>query len=147
MTTAPAAPLLIDTTEERDTTNDLIPFQLQAKGADGELTTHPDVLTGQRPKMAIMLQVLAALGDEANPMRQALALDGLLDKVLTDESVTMVRKRLQDPKDDLDVLAMVPILKALVGRWYGGPTGKPSTSPRSQRGSGRRTTARARSTA
>jgi hypothetical protein len=145
-TTAAPAPLVIDTTDDRDRSGDLIPFQLQAKDPDtGDMVTHPDVLTARRPKMAIMLELLAALGDETNEIRQALALDGLLDKVLVPDDVPLLRARLKDPDDDLDVLGLVPILTTLVGRWYGGPTTKPSGSPRTQRSSGRRSTASKRS--
>lgn len=124
--------------EDRDTTNDHVPFQL------GE---HPQVYHGKRPKMAILLQVASALDDDTNPFAQATAFNELIDKVLEPESSEALHARLEDEDDDLDLDSpgIENMFQTLVGLWYGGPTGKRPASRGSRPRTGRRSTVRARS--
>lgn len=124
--------------EDRDKTNDQVPFRLA-----GDDT----VYVGHRPKMAVLLEVLEALSDEADQMAQALAFNRLMDKVLTPDSVTALRDRFADEDDelDLDSPGIEQMFKTLVGLWYGGPTGKAPASRRSPARTGKRSTVRARS--
>lgn len=126
--------------DDRDTTNDRVPFRL------GE---HPDVLIGSRPKMAVLLDVMAALNDDSDEAAQALAFSELLEEVLEPDSVEAIRGRLRDRNDtlDLDSPGIQQMFKTLVGLWYEGPTGKGRGSRPSPARTGRRSTARARSRA
>lgn len=116
---------------DRDKSNDHVAFML---GDDDE---DPNVYHAQRPKMAVLLQIAAVLDDDTNPMAQAGAFDGLLDEILDTESVELIRARLRDKDDDLDLDSpgIVNMFQTLVGLWYGRPTGK----PRASRGSSSRT--------
>lgn len=133
---------LAGATEDRDTSNDLIGFVL------GDA---PEVYTGKRPKMAVLLKVASALDDDTNPMAQAAAFDQMIEKILTPESSEVLRARLLDDDDDLDLDSpgIQQMFKTLVGLWYGGPIGGRSTGRPGSRGSqqrtGRRSTVRARS--
>lgn len=129
------APVVIGAAEV-DHTNDLVPFLATA---DDEVTC-----TATKPKMAILLKVLAALGDE-NPLTQALALDQLLGYVVDEPSAVHLRTRFEDPKDDLDILFLGDLMQTMVGRWFGDPTGAVSGSRRSQKRTGGSSTARRRS--
>lgn len=135
-TTGPE-PLVIETPEQ-DADGSVIPFRLD----DDE-----KVLTAVRPKMAILVHVLAALGDDANPLRQAVELERLLDKVVDKESAAHMRERFLDPEDSLDLMILGPVIETLVGKWYGGPTGKRPASPGSRMRSGTSSTGRRRSQA
>jgi hypothetical protein len=129
------APLVIKTPEQ-DADGAIIPFRLD----DDE-----KVLTAVRPKMAILVRVLAALGDDSNPMKQAIELERLLDKVVDEDSAAHLRERFYDTDDDLDLLVLGPVIETLVGKWYGGPTGKRPASPGSRSRSGPSSTGRRRS--
>lgn len=135
-------PLQITAAEKpRDTTHDRFPFQL------GDDDT---VLIGTRPKMALLLRVVGALSDDTKPAEQAMAFDQFLDRVLDTESVTYLRTRMEDPKDDLDLdhPLVEQMFRTLIEVWYGAsarPTGgrRGSSAPPSR--SGKRSTARSRS--
>jgi DNA-binding protein len=124
--------------EDRDKTNDIVPFRLA-----GDDT----VYVGQRPKMAVLLEVLSVLNDDTDEMAQAMAFGNLLEDVLQADSVTALRKRLTDRTDelDLDSPGIEQMFKTLVGLWYGGPTGKAPASRPSRARTGRGSTVRARS--
>lgn len=124
--------------EDRDKTNDRVPFQL----GDDDTVYH-----GKRPKMAVLLKVAAALDDESSPFAQAQAFDRLIDKVLEPESVEALRERLENEDDelDLDSPGIENMFQTLMGLWYGGPTGKRPASRGSRPRTGRRSTVRARS--
>ena len=135
--TGPAEAMVIKT-PEHDGEGAIIPFRLD----DDE-----KVLVAVRPKMAILVRVLAALGDDSNPMKQAIELERLLDKVVDEDSATYLRERFLDPEDDLDLPVLGPVIETLVGKWYGGPTGKRPGSPGSRSRSGPSSTGRRRSKA
>lgn len=125
----------------RDTTQDRFPFYL------GDDDT---VLTGTRPKQAVLLRIVGAMGDDSDPMAQAAAFDQFLDKVLDGDSVAHLRGRMEDDDDDLDLdhPLVVQMFETLIGVWYGPrarPTGgrRGSSVPPSR--SGTRSTARSRS--
>lgn len=130
-------PLLIDAGQAPDQVDPTarIPFVLA-----GDDTP----LMGTRPKMAVLVRVMAALGDETNPLRQAVSLERLLDKIVDEPSAVHLRKRFLDDDDHLDLDALGPIVQTLVGKWYGGPTGKPSGSQAARKRSGTSSTGRRR---
>lgn len=128
------APLQINSgADDRDTSDDRIPFRLD---------DDPTILTATRPKMAVLVRILATLGDDSNPLRQAVELEGLLDYVVDKESATHLRGRFLDPDDAVDLLALGPIIQTLAGRWYGGPTGGRAGSRTSPPRTGKRSTVR-----
>ena len=121
---------------ERDTTNDAPLFRL------GDNDT---VLTGKRPKLAVLLRLMTIMNDDTDPVAQAGALDQFIEKVLQPESAGHLRDRLEDEDDDLDLDSpgIVMMFQTLVGLWYQGPTGggaasRRSPSPTSKRSTGRR---------
>ena len=120
---------------DRDTTNDRVPFRL------GDNDT---ILVGKRPKLAVLLKLASVLTDDSNELAQAGALDGFIDKVLTEDSAAHLRARLEDEDDDLDLDSpgFVMMFQTLVGLWYGGPTGGRGASPRSRSATGKRSTGR-----
>lgn len=123
----------------RDTTQDRFPFYL---GNDDT------VLTGTRPKMAVLLRIVAAMGDDSDPLAQAAAFDLFLDKILDVDSVAYVRARMEDDDDDLDLdhPLIEQMFQTLVGVWYGTrPTGGRRGSAASPSRSGKRSTVRSRS--
>lgn len=130
-------PITIDAGQapETDDPTRLIPFVIA-----GDDTP----LLGVRPKMAVLLRVMAALGDDKNPLRQAVTLERLLDKIVDEASAEHLRARFYDDDDHLDLDALGPIVQALVGKWYGGPTGKPSGSAPARKRSGTSSTGRRR---
>ena len=135
-------PLHITATDpDRDTSQDRFPFYL------GDDNT---VLIGTRPKMAVLLRLVAAMGDDADPFAQASAFDLFLDKVLDAESVKHIRARMEDDDDELDLdhPLISQLFQTLVGVWYGTrPTGGRRGSAASPSQSGRRSTARSQSRA
>lgn len=124
--------------ENRDKSNDHQPFRL----AGDDTVYH-----ARRPKSAILLKLMAALGDDNDGMAQVMAFDNLLGKILQPDSEKALRDRLEDEADDLDLDSpgIEQMFKALVGLWYGGPTGRPPASRRSPSRTGKRSTVRARS--
>ena len=83
---------------DHDPAHDLIPFQLQDK--DG--TLDPVVCTATRPKMAVLLRVMAAMGiAETNPMQAAVQMENLLDRIVDADSAAHLRGRMLDSDDYL----------------------------------------------
>lgn len=127
--------------EKRDTTNDLYPFMLPDEDT---------VLTGRRPKTAVLIRLVGGMLDDGNPLRQAATFDEFLDKVLDEKSVAHLRERMEDPDDvlDIDHAYVKAMFQHLVGIWYG-PTARPTGGRRASSASssrtGKRSTARARS--
>lgn len=137
MTETTVAPVVVDTSGNAPDPDTLtIPFTLD---------TNPHVLIGTRPKMAILMRIVTTLADDSNEMAQLASLYRLLEKVLDADSLVHLNSRFDDEADDLDLPAIGPILQMLVGRWYGGPTGKPSPSANSRRRTTSGSTARKRS--
>jgi hypothetical protein len=123
---------------KRDRTNDLVHFQL-----DDDDT----VLVANRPKQAALLNVAKAVGglDDADELGAAGMLDDLLDKIIDADSAAYLRERFDDPDDDLDLDVLEPIMKQLIGLWYGRPTGRRPGSSGSPQRTGKRSTVRRRS--
>lgn len=99
------------------------------------------VCTATKPKMYVMLQLAAALGD-ANELRQVLALEQMLDKVVSPDTAVHLRARFSDEDDLLDVDWLQPFFMGAMGRWFGDPTRAASGSRSSQRRTGGSSTAR-----
>lgn len=133
--------LIVGGESTRDTTNDRFPFML---GSDDNR-----VLVGTRPKMATILDMVDALFNEANPVAQAKAFNELLSEVLDDESEQIVRARLRDKADDLDLdhPDLQAMFKTLLSLWYpqARPTGGRPGSSRPSARTGKRSTVRSRS--
>lgn len=125
---------------DRDTTHDVVPFQL------GE---NPHVLVAHRPKLALLLDLVGVMTEDTNPVAQAASLQQFIDVVLEKESAAHLHKRLRDPADDLDLDSpgFTMMFQTLVGLWYQGPTGGRSASSRSPARTGKRSTVRKRSQA
>ena len=124
--------------DKRDKTSDQQPFRLA-----GDDT----VYVGQRPKMAVLLNLAKAMADDTDPMAQAAGFDSLLEKVLTEESAAGIRARLEDETDDLDLDSpgIVNMFQTLLGLWYGRPTTRPRASQRPSSRTTKRSTGRSRS--
>jgi hypothetical protein len=107
-------------------------------------------LVGVRPKMAVLIRVLAALNDNSNELRQAMVLTQMISKVVDEDTADYLNARLDDPDDDFDIIAaddsdgpcLIDIFRTLVGLWYEGPTGGPRGSGQSRKRSGRSSTVR-----
>jgi hypothetical protein len=114
-----------------------------------QLDDDDTVLHATRPKQAVLMKVAQATIIETPGgvpgMAQIQAYTGLMDKVFTPETIEYLNARWDDDDDDLDMDCLDPIFTALVGLWYGGPTGSQAASARSRPRSGKRSTARARS--
>lgn len=137
MTETTVAPIVVDTSgNEPDPATLRIEFTLD---------DDPTILVGVRPKMAVLMQIVTRLADDSNQMAQLAALYTLLKKVLDEDSHAHLDARFSDEDDDLDLPVVGPILQMLVGRWYGGPTGKPSPSANSRRRTSSGSTVRKRS--
>ena len=119
--------------EDRDRSNDHVPFQLA-----GDDT----IYEARRPKIAVLLRCVKALGDDQDELAQVAAFDDLLDRILEPESAAALRERLEDDDDDLDLDSpgIANMFQTLVGLWYGRPTGRRPASRRSPSRTGRRST-------
>lgn len=124
--------------DKRDKTSDRQPFRLA-----GDDT----VYVGQRPKMAVLLNLAKAMADDTDQMAQAAAFDTMLEKVLDPESAAAMRDRLNDEDDDLDLDSpgIVNMFQTLLGLWYGRPTTRPAASRRPSSRTTKRSTGRSRS--
>lgn len=120
---------------KRDNTHRVVHFTLD---------DDPTVLVAIRPKQAALLQVAKTAGalDDADQLGAVGMLDDLLERLLDAESLAYLRERFDDEDDDLDLDVLEPIMKQLIGLWYGRPTGRPGASARSQRKIGKRSTVR-----
>ena len=126
-------------TSSRNTIHDRFPFYL------GDDDT---VLIGTRPKMAVLIDLVAGMTDDGDPMRQAAVFNEFLSEVLDEDSEAYLRSRLRDREDDLDLdhPDIEAMFKTLVGVWYGArPTGGRRGSSAPSARTGKRSTVRARS--
>lgn len=122
--------------DERDRSNDRPPFML-GEGSDV-------VLVGKRPKLSVLLKLMAVMSNDADPLGQAAGLESFISKVLMPDSAEHVHGRLDDEDDDLDLDSpeLILMFEYLVGLWYGGPTRSGAASRRSSSRTGQRSTGR-----
>ena len=122
---------------ERDDRDELarVPFRLD----DDDF-----VLTAIRPKQARLLNIVKQVGslDNLDNLAVVSVLDDLMGLILTPESVEHLQARFDDDDDEADLDVLEPILKQLVGLWYGRPTGKQPGSSRPPSRTGRRSMGR-----
>lgn len=135
------ADVLTFTAPKADPSTRVVPFRLDTMDDDEE------DLHAVRPKQAVLVRVVTDLGDldGMDGLAAAGALDAIMRKVFDADTVAYLDERFQDEEDDLDLDVLEPILKALIGVWYGGPTGRRPGSSGPQRQRGRRSTVRSRS--
>jgi len=142
----------------RDTSNDTLTFcwDYWTTGDDGqpEVVYDDHLLTAHRPKQAVLLAAITALADlddgddETFDPAIAHALQNFVSTVLDEPSAGYVQERLEDPADGRDIDPdLQALVTSLVGRWYGGRSPKaPGGSQRPRSTTGKRSTARSRST-
>lgn len=105
---------------------DLFQFTL---GRRTEPTKGARVLTGRRPKAAVLMQLAIVDPNTKDLGTIAHVINTFLDHVLDKPSRDFVRSRFLDPDDDWDVDMLVPVIQACKARWYGGrPTGRATGS-------------------
>lgn len=158
--TPPDAPQRIQApAPTRDTSIDTLVFcwDYWTTGTDGtpEVVYDDQLLTAHRPKQAVLLAAITTLtelddgDDETFDPAIAAALQRFVRTVLDEPSAAYVQERLEDPEDGRDIDPdLQALVTSLVGRWYGGRTPKaPGGSQRPRSATGKRSTARSRSTA
>jgi hypothetical protein len=135
--------VLTFTTPTVDPGTKVVPFRLDSMDDD-----EPD-LHAVRPKQAKLVDIVKGLGDLDNidGLAAAGVMDDLMRKVFDADTLDYLDGRFQDDDDDLDLDVLEPILKALIGVWYGGPTGRRPGSSGSPKRNGARSTGRSRSKA
>lgn len=150
-----------------DQAGERIPFQLDPCCAEGTTCTHPGcecedpttcehpwgaetrnaVMWATRPKNMLLMVLGAAVSAAEGDPEQKLPLYRQFLRVAVEDS-DLIWDRLGDPTDDLDEPHMDALIRTFMSRWMPGrPTGPLSGPPSLQRGTGRPSTERSRSTA
>lgn len=138
-----------ESTPSADDPTRVLRFRLALDPTDPESRMDPAILVAIRPKTARLLDLAAGVPLDAitSGSVENLAAAGMLgvwkqvmEEILDEESYAYLDARLKDREDTLDLTHMGPTMEVLQERWFGGPTGSRSGSPKQRPRSGKKST-------
>lgn len=143
MTTAPRA-FRRAVAEKKSTTRPVIEFTLESTDMEGEVV-RSDTFHAKRPTDERLFLLAAMAGDEdAGGAEEAAVTQDLLKDILPEEEFKVLKARLLDDEDDVDMDMLQDVLMWLVEEWASFPTEPSSDSSGSQDASGTKSTGRVR---
>jgi hypothetical protein len=143
MTTAPRA-FRRAVAEKKSPARPVVEFTLESTDAEGE-TVRSDTFHAKRPTDERLFMLAAMAGDEnAGGAEEAAVTLDLLKDILPEDEFKIVKSRLLDETDDVDMDMLQDVLMWLVEEWASFPTEPSSDSLASQGASGTKSTGRVR---
>jgi hypothetical protein len=103
-----------------------------------------DTFHATKPTDEKMFLIAALVGDEDNDAGEAAAVVEILRTALPPEEYRIMRQRIADPDDDVDLDMLKDVVQWLIGEWTDFPTRPSSASSNSQDSTGATSTGRAR---
>lgn len=103
-----------------------------------------DIFHATRPTDERMFMIAALIGDEDGVGSEATAVMDLFRDALPDNEFRILRSRLSDPDDSVDLDVLQQVVEWLMSEWTAFPTKPSSDSSPSQTSAGTRSTGRVR---
>jgi hypothetical protein len=111
---------------------------------DEEKVLRQDLFHATAPTEESLFLLAAAAGDEDGGVTsEAAAVLGVFRQALPEKEFRVLRERLKDPEDDVDIAMLQDVFAWLMEEWAGFPTVPSSDSPVSPPKTGTRSTGRA----
>jgi hypothetical protein len=115
----------------------------EAEGVEADVI-RSDVFHATMPTEERLFLVAAMLGDEDNVGSEAAGVMDLLRDTLPSSEFRVLKERLADPDDSVDMETLQEVLEWLMEKWSTFPTGPSSTSSASPTSTGTKSTGRVR---